>query len=140
MTLLIIGAGGHGHVCAEVAQACGYDKIDFLDDNPGEGVVGSIEGLELWLDQYDEYFVGIGSNEFRRHLIGRLEKNGVKVVSASNRTYQSEGNVFENKKKKVDGMIAIRTVEGTNEEVSIRKIDGADKVNAITDKFFLNWL
>ena len=48
--------------------------------------------------------------------------------------------VFENKKKKVDGMIAIRTVEGTNEEVSIRKIDGADKVNAITDKFFLNWL
>ena len=50
LTLLIIGAGGHGHVCAEVAQACGYDKIDFLDDNPGEGVVGSIEGLELWLN------------------------------------------------------------------------------------------
>lgn len=81
MTLLIIGAGGHGHVCAEVAQACGYDKIDFLDDNPGEGVVGSIEGLELWLDQYDEYFVGIGSNEFRRHLIGRLEKNGVRIAT-----------------------------------------------------------
>lgn len=30
--LLIIGAGGHGQVVAEVASACGYDKIDFLDD------------------------------------------------------------------------------------------------------------
>ena len=81
MTLLIIGAGGHGHVAAEVAEACGYEKIDFLDDNPGEGVIGSIEGLELWLDQYDGYFVGIGSNEFRRHLIGRLEKNGAKIAT-----------------------------------------------------------
>ena len=81
MTLLIIGAGGHGHVAAEVAEACGYDKIDFLDDNPGEGVVGSIEGLELWIGEYDQYFVGIGSNEFRRHLIGRLEKSGVQIAT-----------------------------------------------------------
>ena len=62
MTLLIIGAGGHGHAAAEVAQACGYDKIDRLDDTPGEGVIGSIEGLDLWMDEYDCYFVGIGSN------------------------------------------------------------------------------
>ena len=81
MTLLIIGAGGHGHVAAEVAEACGYDKIDFLDDNPGVGVIGSIEGLELWIGEYDQYFVGIGSNEFRRHLIGRLEKNGAKIAT-----------------------------------------------------------
>ncbi len=81
MTLLIIGAGGHGHAAAEVAQACGYDKIDFLDDTPGEGVIGSIEGLDLWMDEYDCYFVGIGSNEFRRHLMSRLEQNGVKIAT-----------------------------------------------------------
>ena len=32
-SLLIIGAGGHGKVVAEVAAACGYDNISFLDDN-----------------------------------------------------------------------------------------------------------
>lgn len=28
--LLIIGAGGHGRVVAEVAAACGYENISFL--------------------------------------------------------------------------------------------------------------
>ena len=31
-TLLVIGAGGHGHVVAETAIACGYIP-SFLDDN-----------------------------------------------------------------------------------------------------------
>ena len=31
--------------------------------------------------KYDPYFVGIGSNEFRRHLLGRLEKNGAKPAT-----------------------------------------------------------
>ena len=34
-SLLIIGAGGHGKVVKEVAEAVGYDKIAFLDDNRG---------------------------------------------------------------------------------------------------------
>ena len=31
--LLIIGAGGHGQVVAEIAMDLGYSKIDFIDDN-----------------------------------------------------------------------------------------------------------
>lgn len=30
--LLIIGAGGHGQVVAEVAEDCGYQEIAFIDD------------------------------------------------------------------------------------------------------------
>lgn len=36
--LLIIGAGGHGKVVAEVASACGYDNVKFLDDNSPEAI------------------------------------------------------------------------------------------------------
>ena len=38
-SLVIIGAGGHGRVCAEIAELNGYKKILFLDD----GNAGNIE-------------------------------------------------------------------------------------------------
>lgn len=41
-SLVIIGAGGHGRVCAEIAELNGYKKILFLDD----GNVGNIELAE----------------------------------------------------------------------------------------------
>ena len=31
-SLLIVGAGGHGKVVKEIAEALGYNKIAFLDD------------------------------------------------------------------------------------------------------------
>ena len=34
-SLLIIGAGGHGRVVKEVAEALGYDRIAFLDSGYG---------------------------------------------------------------------------------------------------------
>ena len=36
--ILIIGAGGHGRVVKEVAEACGYKKVDFLDDNSSDAI------------------------------------------------------------------------------------------------------
>ena len=33
--LLILGAGGHGQVVAEIAELLGY-TVPFLDDKPGE--------------------------------------------------------------------------------------------------------
>ena len=62
-TLLIIGAGGHGHVVAETAIACGYIP-SFLDDNNQEAV-GTISQLEHLASQYDAVFVAIGNNELR---------------------------------------------------------------------------
>lgn len=56
--------------------------------------------------------------------------------------------IFITQKMKVDMLISLHTasqVKIDNEEnykngVCIKKIDGADKVNAITDRFFLNWM
>ncbi len=79
-TLLIIGAGGHGRVVAETAQACGYE-VSFLDDKAGDGVVGSISDLEEFVDKYDGFFVGIGNNKMRHDLYDRLQILGVEIVT-----------------------------------------------------------
>lgn len=70
--LLIIGAGGHGRVLAEVAMACGYDRVDFLDDrNPC--AVGTTDRAEALAGGYDGVIVSIGNNDLRRTLIQRLQ-------------------------------------------------------------------
>lgn len=76
--LLIIGAGGHGQVVAEVASACGYDKIDFLDDQ-NKCAIGKIEEFDKYLDQYKEAFVGIGNNTLRAQLLRQLRDTGYEI-------------------------------------------------------------
>lgn len=71
-SLLIIGAGGHGQVVSECAEACGYEKIDFLDDNNPDAV-GEIGQLEEKVTGYDGVIVSIGDNEIRRELISRVQ-------------------------------------------------------------------
>lgn len=78
MNLLIIGAGGHGKVVAEVAEDCGYEKIAFLDDNKSD-VLGKTDDIEKFKDQFEYGFVGIGNNKFRGELIERLEKAGYRI-------------------------------------------------------------
>ena len=77
--LLIIGAGGHGKVTAEIAEALGvYETVDFADDN-SPNAVGRITELERLHKLYDCAFVGIGDNRFRAELIKRLEEIGYEV-------------------------------------------------------------
>lgn len=78
--LLIIGAGGHGRVVAEVAEACGY-KVSFLDDQPSEGVVGTLSDIDDVKESYDEFFVGIGNNSKRQSLQEELEQKGLHIAT-----------------------------------------------------------
>lgn len=74
--LLIIGAGGHGRVVKEVAEAIGiYGRIDFADDNSPEAV-GRLNDLECLAGRYHFVFVGIGNNALRRRLLQQLERLG----------------------------------------------------------------
>lgn len=73
--LLIIGAGGHGKVVKEIAEALGYTNIAFLDDNSPEAI-GKIADSKKYVNQYSEAFVGIGSNVLRGKLLERLEYEG----------------------------------------------------------------
>ena len=79
-TLLILGAGGHGRVAAEIAESLGY-TVSFLDDNPGEGVIGSISELEKFGSEFDAFFIGIGNNAVRHKLQDRLAELKLTVAT-----------------------------------------------------------
>lgn len=73
--LIIIGAGGHGKVIADIAKKNGYEDIAFLDDNPamkecgGYPVIGNSEKIS----QIDaEYIVGIGNAIIRQCVRDRI--------------------------------------------------------------------
>jgi len=82
--LLIAGAGGHGRVVADAAQANGsWSRIAFLDDRfPGSGkagawqVVGRLGDADSLLDRYSAIVVALGDNEKRLRWIDHYRKQG----------------------------------------------------------------
>lgn len=70
-SLVIIGAGGHGKVCAEIAELNGYGRIHFLDDS-SEAVSGTTADIPKYLQDCD-FFVAIGNNELRKSFIEKIE-------------------------------------------------------------------
>ncbi len=83
--LLIIGAGGHGKVIADIAEKNGYEDILFLDDSPESKSCGrhKVVGKSLDATTYRgaEFVVAIGNTESRRRIQLFLEENGLRVVS-----------------------------------------------------------
>jgi len=101
MKVLIIGAGGHGQVVADIFLAglsqemqsleCGrspVQPIGFLDDNAnlhqrsllGLPVLGGISQLPVV--PHDAVFVAIGDNRIRQRICDQLESQGERLVSA----------------------------------------------------------
>lgn len=77
--LLILGAGGHGRVVKETAEALDYfNDIDFLDDN-SELAIGKLEDYKKYTNKYSYGFVALGNNEHRMSLILKLVKAGFQV-------------------------------------------------------------
>lgn len=79
--LLIVGAGGHGKVVAEVAESIGYEEIAFLDDNSPDAI-GKISEIGRFKEQYSDAFVGIGNNKLRGELIQKLLHDNPRSKSA----------------------------------------------------------
>lgn len=86
--LLIIGAGGHGRCCLDIAREHNtYHEISFLDDNAvGQCindalVIGRIESLPEYIEEYQDVFVAIGNNTLRKTLISKAEELGYHLVS-----------------------------------------------------------
>ena len=78
MKLLIVGAGGHGQVVAEIARDLGYDQIEFLDDNY-KGAIGKLSDIEKYANEFEFAFVAIGNNVKRSDLLGSLIKRGYRI-------------------------------------------------------------
>ena len=81
--LLILGAGGHGHVVAEIARSCGYTgQIAFLDDGQsGVDILGKCADFLSFTDRFPVMFPAIGSNAIRQEWIRRLNEAGVTIPS-----------------------------------------------------------
>jgi sugar O-acyltransferase (sialic acid O-acetyltransferase NeuD family) len=78
MKLLILGAGGHGKVCGEIASDYGYE-IAFLDDNAPEAI-GKLVSYQEKRKEYDYAFVAMGNPELREKWTQYLTQAGYKVV------------------------------------------------------------
>ncbi|MBD7970569.1 acetyltransferase [Paenibacillus gallinarum] len=82
--LLIIGAGGHGRVIADIAlQMEKWKSIGFLDDSNtkpymGLHVLGTTQNLSEYIDEY-EIIVGIGDNSKRKEVNDLIESFGAEI-------------------------------------------------------------
>lgn len=82
--LVIVGAGGHGRVVADIALKLGvYERILFLDDGEvkesmGLPVVGKTSDVEKYIQTAD-IFVAIGNGKLRGKFIERLLAMGASV-------------------------------------------------------------
>ena len=80
--LIIIGAGGHGRVCAEAASLSGYKEIAFLDDKNVEGlpVIGTLNDIEKYICECC-FFVAIGDNSLRKKILKNVKELGGELAS-----------------------------------------------------------
>lgn len=83
--IIIIGAGGHGRVVADIAKLNGYSSICFLDDHAtsqinGYDVVGKVADFSQYLDT-SLFCVAIGDGINRKRAYDQLYKAGAEIVS-----------------------------------------------------------
>ncbi|MEZ5776536.1 MAG: acetyltransferase [Hyphomicrobiaceae bacterium] len=90
LPLVILGAGGHGRVVAEVAAATGRDLLGFIDGRfpPGERVNGlpvlarDLDGLATKAPpDRAELFVAVGDNATRFRLAAEAIARGYRLAS-----------------------------------------------------------
>lgn len=84
--LLILGAGGHGKVVAEIASLMGlWEEISFLDDRKslydviGFKVIGRFDDYMRFREEFTDAFVAIGNNQLRIKWLNALEQAGFKI-------------------------------------------------------------
>jgi len=81
--LLIIGAGGHGHVIADIAiNMKKYSYIAFLDDRDtiktNIDIIGKVTEAYKYIENY-ELFVAIGDNHMRENIQCQLKAMGADI-------------------------------------------------------------
>lgn len=83
--LMIIGAGGHGKVVADIAKHHDYENISFLDDNSTIKMCGKypVIGNSSNIFDYknDDFFIAIGNNEIRERIFELLQKENINIVT-----------------------------------------------------------
>lgn len=85
--LIIIGAGGHGKVVADIAlKMQEYEEISFLDDSGetkeciGLKVLGRIADAKQYIEDTD-FFVAIGNGKARKEVMEQLRCMGARIAT-----------------------------------------------------------
>lgn len=83
--LVIIGAGGHGKVIADIALKVGYQNIVFLDDaetgeRMGFPIVGTSDDIMSMDDEETDFVIAIGDNHTRQRLAIAHDVNWVTLI------------------------------------------------------------
>ena len=86
--LIIIGAGGHGKVIADIAHCLGYKDISFIDDRlsgacMGFPIIGTTGEIGKQYDSETDYIIGIGDNAVRRSVFEKYAVNWVTLIHPS---------------------------------------------------------
>lgn len=86
--LVIVGAGGHGKVIADIALKNGYKDIYFVDDNAKNNVmefsiIGTLADIESLNDGKTDFVIGIGNNTVRKEIAEKYQVNWVSLVHPS---------------------------------------------------------
>lgn len=74
--VVIIGAGGHGRVVADIAESCGDTVLGFLDDsetpNNKVNVIGKSDNAIKYCDGETYLFVAVGNCDVRKKVFNSL--------------------------------------------------------------------
>ena len=86
--LVIVGAGGHGKVLADIAMRLEYRDICFVDDRAqgiclGFPVVGTCDALQTLDDGKTDFVIGIGDNAVRKRISESHRVSWAKLVHPS---------------------------------------------------------
>ena len=86
--LIIVGAGGHGKVIADIALKNGYANICFVDDNAigevlGFPIIGKISDLSKLSDSSTDFVIAIGNNKVRQAIAETYDVNWITLVHPS---------------------------------------------------------
>ena len=85
--LALVGGGGHGKVCASIAEELGYDVCFFDDAFPSVAacgkwqVVGTSDDLISQSSNFDGALVAIGNCNIREKVQSRLVASGFNIIS-----------------------------------------------------------
>lgn len=86
MGLVIVGAGGHGRCCLDIAREI-YDDIVFLDDALAGTIVndckviGRVDDMQALYSMYSDVFIAVGNNQLRLKLINQAKKIGFNIIN-----------------------------------------------------------
>lgn len=86
--LVIVGAGGHSKVIADIAMKNGYTDISLLDDRKidecmGFKIIGTTEDIDSLNDSKTDFVIGIGNNKTRKMIAEKYDANWVTLIHPS---------------------------------------------------------